>query len=302
MSRNGSGVYSLPAGNPVIPNTTISTTWANNTLTDLATAVTGSIASDGQTPITGALQMGNNKITALANGTAPTDAVNLSQLNDPFITGNVDIAGTLHVAGATTLDSTLSVGSNLTVTGNGTFNGTSNLKITVGTTAQRPAIPLNGMVRYNTTTGLYESFNTYAQNSAIVTLTNTLLVAQATTSSAHGLATGDYVTISGCTPAAYNGSFFITVTSDTQFEYTMLTNPAGSATVIGTYTYGLWSAIGSGGGASGGRGNPIFYENDQTVTVSYTIPATKNAMSAGPITIDTGVTVTVSTGSTWVIV
>jgi hypothetical protein len=308
MSRNGSGVYNLPAGNPVIPNTTISTTWANNTLTDLATAITGSIASDGQTPITGALQMGSNKITGLAVGTAPTDAVALSQLNDPFITGNADIAGTLHVTGATTLDSTLSVGSNLTVTGNGTFsgngnfNGTGNVKIAVGTTAQRPAIPLNGMVRYNTTTGLYESFNTYAQNSAIVTLTNTLLVAQATTSSAHGLATGDYVTVSGCTPAAYNGSFFITVTSETQFTYTMLTNPAGSATVIGTYTYGLWSAIGSGGGASGGRGNPIFYENDQTVTVSYTIPATKNAMSAGPITIDTGVTVTISTGSTWVIV
>jgi hypothetical protein len=293
MSRNGSGVYLLPAGNPVIPNTTISTTWANNTLTDLATAVTGSIASDGQTPITGALQMGSNKITGLANGTNPNDAVNLSQLNDPFITGNVDIAGTLDVAGATTLDS------NLTVGGNGNFNGTGNLKITAGTTAQRPAIPLNGMVRYNTSLGQYESFNTYAQNSAIVTLTNTLLVAQATTSSAHGLATGDYVTVSGCTPAAYNGSFFVTVTSSTQFQYTMLSNPAGSASVIGTYTYGLWSTIGSGGGATGGRGNPVFYENDQNVTVSYTIPANKNAMSTGPITIDSGITVTVS--SRWVI-
>jgi hypothetical protein len=293
MSRNGSGVYSLPAGNPVIPNTTISTTWANNTLTDLATAVTGSIASDGQTPITGALQMGSNKITGLANGTNPTDAVNLSQLNDPFITGNADIAGTLHVAGVTTLDSNLIVG------GNGNFNGTGNLKIAVGTTAQRPAIPLNGMVRYNTTLSAYESFNTYPQVSAIVTLTNTLLVAQATTSSAHGLATGDYVTVSGCTPAAYNGSFFVTVTSSTQFQYTMLSNPAGSASVIGTYTYGLWSAIGSGGGATGGRGNAVFYENDRNITASYTIPSTKNAMTTGPVTIDSGVTVTVSTR--WVI-
>ena len=56
MSRNGSGVYSLPAGNPVVTGTTISSTWANNTLTDMATAITGSIASDGQTPITGAEQ------------------------------------------------------------------------------------------------------------------------------------------------------------------------------------------------------------------------------------------------------
>ena len=55
MSRNGSGTYTLPAGNPVVTGTTISSTWANNTLTDMATALSGSIAADGQTPITGAL-------------------------------------------------------------------------------------------------------------------------------------------------------------------------------------------------------------------------------------------------------
>jgi len=55
MSRNGSGTYTLPAGNPVVTGTTISSTWANNTLTDIATAISGSIAADGQTPITGAL-------------------------------------------------------------------------------------------------------------------------------------------------------------------------------------------------------------------------------------------------------
>jgi hypothetical protein len=54
MSRNGTGTYNLPAGNPVVTGTTISSTWANTTLTDLATAMSGSIASDGQTPITGA--------------------------------------------------------------------------------------------------------------------------------------------------------------------------------------------------------------------------------------------------------
>lgn len=55
MSRNGSGTYTLPAGNPVVTGTTISSSWANNTLTDIATALSGSIAADGQTPITGAL-------------------------------------------------------------------------------------------------------------------------------------------------------------------------------------------------------------------------------------------------------
>jgi hypothetical protein len=45
-----------------------------------------------------------------------------------------------------------------------------------------------------------------------------------------------------------------------------------------------WSQIG--GGATGGGSNQVFYENDQVVTASYTIPAGKNAMSAGAITIE----------------
>ena len=62
MSRNGSGTYTLPAGNPVVTGTTISSTWANNTLTDLATAMTGSLAADGQTTASGNLKMGANRI------------------------------------------------------------------------------------------------------------------------------------------------------------------------------------------------------------------------------------------------
>ena len=59
---------------------------------------------------------------------------------------------------------------------------------------------------------------------------------------------------------------------------------------------------GTAGGASGGGTNQVFYENDQTVTEDYTISDGKNAMSAGPITIDDGATVTIPDGSTWVIV
>jgi hypothetical protein len=66
------------------------------------------------------------------------------------------------------------------------------------------------------------------------------------------------------------------------------------------YNGTTWGAIGS--GAQGGANNPVFFENDQTVTQSYTITTNKNAMSAGAITIDTGVTVTVPTNSTWTIV
>jgi len=56
------------------------------------------------------------------------------------------------------------------------------------------------------------------------------------------------------------------------------------------------------GGASGASGNQVFYENDTNVTASYTISSNKNAVTAGPITIDAGVTVTVPSGSSWVVV
>jgi hypothetical protein len=48
MSRNSAGTYSLPSGNPVVSGTTVSTTWANNTLTDLATEVSNSLDRQGR--------------------------------------------------------------------------------------------------------------------------------------------------------------------------------------------------------------------------------------------------------------
>ena len=138
MSRNGSGTYSLPAGNPVVTNTTISSTWANTTLTDLATAMTGSVAADGQTTLTGNLQMNSNKLTGLAVGTTAGDSVEFSQLAallvSPTITGD------------------------LTVTGNGTFQGTGFVLVSKGTTAQRPAVAVAGQIRYNTDNNQFEGY------------------------------------------------------------------------------------------------------------------------------------------------
>lgn len=65
------------------------------------------------------------------------------------------------------------------------------------------------------------------------------------------------------------------------------------------YDGSQWSGI---GGASSGGGNPFCYENSINVTTSYTITSGKNAMSAGPITINDGVTVTIPDGSTWSII
>jgi hypothetical protein len=239
MSRNGSGTYSLPAGNPVVTGTTITSTWANNTLTDIASALTDSVAADGQTPMTGDLDLNTNKVINLEPATVAGNAVEYSQFVNATTTSVNITGGTINGTpiGATTAatgrfttleaTSTLAVGTNttvggtLTVTGLGSFNGTGALKIPAGTTGQQPS-PVVGMIRYNSTTNLFEGY--------------------------------------------------------------------GNA----------WGSLG--GGATGGSGNQVFFENDQTISVDYTIPSTKNAGTFGPISIDTGITVTVSTGSTWTIV
>jgi hypothetical protein len=66
------------------------------------------------------------------------------------------------------------------------------------------------------------------------------------------------------------------------------------------YSGTVWGSVG--GGATGGGADAIFIENDQAVTTNYTIPATKNAMSTGPVAVNSGVTVTVSSGARWVVI
>lgn len=61
-----------------------------------------------------------------------------------------------------------------------------------------------------------------------------------------------------------------------------------------------WGQIGA--GATGGGSDTVFIENGQTVTVNYTLSTGKNAVSAGPVTVNTGVTVTIPSGASWVIV
>jgi hypothetical protein len=97
-----------------------------------------------------------------------------------------------------------------------------NVSVAVGTTAQRPATPKKGAIRFNTTTNQYEG---------------------------------------------YDG-----------------TN---------------WGQLG--GGATGGGGDEVFQENGVTVTASYTLSTNKNALSVGPITIDSGAIVTIPSDQRWIV-
>ncbi len=77
--------------------------------------------------------------------------------------------------------------------------------------------------------------------------------------------------------------------------------PSGTDKVLG-YTSNGMEWVESAAGATGGGTDKIFWENGQTVTTNYTITNGYNAMSAGPITINNGIAVTIGTGENWTIV
>ena len=65
------------------------------------------------------------------------------------------------------------------------------------------------------------------------------------------------------------------------------------------YNGTAWGSIGA--GATGGSGDSVFFENSKVITTNYTISAGKNAMCTGPITTNAGITITVPSGSRWVV-
>lgn len=117
MPFNGSGTYSLPAGNPVVTGTTISSSTTNNTNTDIATALSNCLTRDGQSTPSANLPMNAKKLTGLAAGTSAGDSVRYEQLTAAAalflplaggtMTGNIvfnagqTIAGYVPLAGGT---------------------------------------------------------------------------------------------------------------------------------------------------------------------------------------------------------
>ena len=80
MAFNGSGTYTLPAGNPVVTGTTISSSTTNTTNSDIATALTNCITRDGQSTPSANLPMNAKKLTGLAAGTSAGDSVRYEQV------------------------------------------------------------------------------------------------------------------------------------------------------------------------------------------------------------------------------
>ena len=133
---------------------------------------------------------------------------------------------------------------------------------------------LSGNFTYGTATGSVLSTST-----ASISKLTTTLAGDFTISSGTGT-----LSTSGVTLGTYGGTESVPIISvDSKGRVTTMSTVAAAA------------------GAKGGGTDKIFWENDTTVTTSYTISTNKNAVSAGPITIGTG-TVTVQDGSVWTVV
>lgn len=74
-----------------------------------------------------------------------------------------------------------------------------------------------------------------AAGQTISSITNVTTTATLTTAAPHGLSSGAIVQVSGTTPAAYSGTFAVTVTGADTFTYVMASDPGGAASVVGTY-------------------------------------------------------------------
>lgn len=261
------------------------TIWTNDNIAGIPASSITSLRINGSTsgyvdlvtvPVAGA-----NTITfPAATGTVLLDPNTAFTGTTTFetISATGDISGrTLNASGSIT------VGSYLYGSGTGQF------KIPAGTTAQR-AGSFTGIGSITATT---LSLSSVSAGAAYVgaTITGTGVTA--------GTRITAFLTGTG-------GAGTYTVSASQTVASTTITDQAVAGMIrynstLSTFE-GYSSSWGSiGGGATGGGSDAVFNLNDKTITTSYTIAATKNANSVGPLTINSGVVITISSGSRWVV-
>lgn len=92
---NGSGTFNVfTPGNPVVTDTVVSSSVHNSTTSDIAAGLSQAMTRSGQSPATGNIPLGNNKITGLASGTVATDAANIANLQNQTGMYVATVAGT----------------------------------------------------------------------------------------------------------------------------------------------------------------------------------------------------------------
>ena len=163
---------------------------------------------------------------------------------------------------------TVAVTGALTATLDSTFSSTGALTISKGTTAQQPGSPVTGMMRYNSTTSQFEGYS--GSSPAWKSIGGSAL-------------SNDTSTASNLYPvfaAATTGTAENLYTSNALYLYKPSTGELSVKAPVAS--------------------NGIFV-NSTTVSSSYTIATGYNGYSVGPVTVNSGVAVTVSSGQRWLV-
>ena len=267
-------VVSLTGGTGISTSGTYPSFTITNTLPDQVVSLTGA----GTTSVTGTYPSftitSNDQYVGTVTSVSGTGTVN-----------GISLTGTVTSSGSLTLGGTLT-GVDLTTQVTGT------LPIANGGTGQTTAVAAFDALSPTTTKGDLIVSNGTDNVRLPVGTDNYVLTADSTQSSGvkWALATGSGATITNDTStstnvyptfaAATSGALSTIYTSNAKYLYKPSTGELTSEHFI--------------------AGNGIFV-NNLTIDVSYTIAAGTSGMSAGPITVASGTTVTVASGSRWVV-
>jgi len=190
---------------------------------------------------------------------------------------NVGVDGSILIA-----DSTQTSGLGYTTNFVATTSSTGAANIPAGPVGSRPGSPISGQFRFSTTSGEMEFWDGTSWQTIASSQTG-LFVEKTST----------------------NGSAVIPVGTTVQRDSSPLTGYLRYNSTTNEFegysgATPIWQPLG--GQPTGGGSDKVFFTNDQVVTTNYTLPAGKNAMSAGTITVNVGVAVTVPLGATWTVV
>ena len=332
-SNNATYTLTLPtaisAGKPLITDVNGNLSWGSNFLTNTTSWTTShNIGAFGGITL-GAYDTiefdsddsniyhinftGPTTLTKNSEFTLPEDGTNGQYLktNGSGVLSFADVSSTYNISINTLSSSSGSGGGSATFNGSATRFTLSN----AGTNAQAHIVSVNGVIQKpNSGTSPSEGFAIdgndiiFAAAPAsgsdffILTLGNAVSIGTPSddTVTSAKIVDGSIVNADINTSAAIAGSK-LADDSITETKLDIHAAPSGTDKVLGYTANGMEWVVAE-AGATGGGTDKIFYENGQTVTTNYTITNNTNAMSAGPVTINSGIAVTIGTGENWTIV
>ena len=234
-----------------------------------ATATTGNITTVNATTVdTTNIEVTNIKAKDGSAAATIADSTGVVTISTQLNVDNLRLDG--NAVSSTDTNGDVNITPNGTgatvVGGNTSFTSTGSVKIPVGTTAQRPT-PAAGMLRFNDDSDEFEGYNGTAWAS----------VGGSAISNDVSTATDLFPSFLSATTGTAASIF----TSNAKLLYKPSTGEFKAEVLV----------------AQNG-----LVVNSATIDTSYSIPSGSNAMSAGPVSVDSGVTVTVPSGSVWTIV